>query len=272
MTRSNDRLKSEVAQVLDDVRQLITGFADAQRRHRAVTASVSVERDRITVTADASGAVAEVSYAEDIDDLGYHQIARGTVLAAQQAATEVKRRAEEILAPLRLMQARLPKLTDLVGELPRQDEIPPPPPALLTPLGDRKDDDFGAGPLDAPPGGPGASGSALDDQDVGARIAQLVRLQDRRARVFATGTAEGRRVLAAVNADGILIDLKFSSGIADLDYDEIAEAVTEASRAAVAEVARMVTELFAPVSGDHPPYPGPAIALAGIEQLRNQLL
>lgn len=255
---SNERLKTEVAQLLDDVHHLITGFADARRRHQALTASASVERERITVVADASGAVAEVIYAEDIDDLGYSQIARGTVQAAQQAAHEVKRKADEILAPLRTMQARLPTLADLVDGMPRQDEIPPPPPALLTPLAERKDLD------EAVVAEPGA-------EDAGDLSAEVRRLQDRRARLVATAAAEGRRVLVAVNADGILVDIKFSPGIGDLDYDEIADAVTEASRAAVAEVARKVTVLFTPILVDRPRYPGPDVTLAGLEQFRDQL-
>ncbi|MCU1642228.1 MAG: hypothetical protein JWN03_2503 [Nocardia sp.] len=254
---SNEWLKTEVAQVLDDVHRLITGFTDARRRYQALTASASAERGLITVVADASGAVTEVVYAEDIDELGYGRIARGTVQAAQQAALEVKRQADEMLAPLRAMQARLPKLADLVGDLPRQDEPVAPPPALLTPPGERTDDELAAAPVFSPPG--------VADAD------EILRLQDERAKVFATGAAEGRRVLVAVNADGILIDLKFSSGIGDLDYDEIADAVTEAARAAVAEVARMVTALFTPILGDRPRYPGPDAALAGIEQLLDQL-
>ncbi|WP_194852921.1 YbaB/EbfC family nucleoid-associated protein [Nocardia sp. SYP-A9097] len=249
---SNERLKTEVAQVLDDVHQLINGFADARRRYGALTATASVERERIIVTVDASGAVTAVDFAENVDDLGYTLIARGTVRAAQQAASEVKLRADELLAPLRAAQARLPVLADLIPGMPREPQVAPPPPALLTPPGER---DAGLAPE-----------PACDDP-----AAEIVRLQDRRAELYGTGAAEGRRVLAAVNADGVLIDLKFSSGIGDLDFDEIADAVTAASRAAVAEVARMVTALFAPLLRTDAAYPGPAATLAGIEQLRDQL-
>ncbi|MFI6172414.1 YbaB/EbfC family nucleoid-associated protein [Nocardia sp. NPDC051052] len=272
MTRSSDRLKSDVAQVLDDVGQLIAGMAGARQRLQALTASAETERGRVLVVVDASGAVTEVSFADDVDDLDYKQIARAVVAAAQQAAAQVKRRSEAIMAPLQAAQARLPQLSDLVGWMPRQEGIPQPPPALLTPPGERVATDLfdyeRDGPAPTPPGAGDLADSGVPDAD---RAAEIVRLQDHRAKLVATGTAEGRRVSAAVNADCVLIDLKFSTGIGDLDYDEIAEAITEASRHAVLAVARLATALFAPIAADRTDFPGPAAILTGVEQLRDQL-
>ncbi|MFI9504696.1 YbaB/EbfC family nucleoid-associated protein [Nocardia sp. NPDC052566] len=244
----NDRLKSEVAQVIDDVHRLITGFAEAKRLHQAVTASVTAERERIVVVADVSGAVTEVYFEDGIEDLGYHQIARGVVQAAQRAAAEVKSKADEILSPQRSALLRLPKLSDLVDWLPDEESIPTPPPALLTPPAERE-------PV----------------ADIGDGADLTVR-QERRARLFATASAAGRRVSVTVNSDGVLIDLQFSGAIADLDYAEIADAIAASSRAAVAAVARKVADLYAPtVEDDRPPFPGPDAVLAGIERLRDQL-
>ncbi|CAM4113430.1 YbaB/EbfC family nucleoid-associated protein [Nocardia ninae] len=244
----NDRLRMEVAQVVDDVHRLISGFAEAKRLHQKVTASASAERERIVVVADVSGAVTEVDFDDDIEDLGYHQIARGVVQAAQRAAAAVQRKADEILSAQRAALLGLPKLSDLVDWMPDEQQLPPPPPALLTPPAERE-------PL-----------------AVVSEHADLVELQEQRARLFATASAEGRRVTVAVNADGVLIDLQFSGAIADLGYEEIAEAIVAASRAAVAAVARKVADLYAPtVENDRPRFPGPDVVLAGIERLRDQL-
>lgn len=274
MVRSSDRLKSDVAQVLDEVGQLIAGMAGARQRLQALTASAETERGRVLVVVDASGAVSEVSFADDADDLDYKQLARAVVAAAQQAAAQVKRRSDAIMAPLQAAQARLPQLSDLVDWLPRQDGIPLPPPALLTPPGERDATDLFDIERDGPaPVAPGAKDSdeAAGSPAVADQAAEIVRWQNHRAKLVATGTAEGRRVSAAVNADCVLIDLKFSTGIGDLDYDEIAEAITEASRQAVLAMARMTTALFAPIAADRTGFPGPAAILTGVEQLRDQL-
>ncbi|MEU7145817.1 YbaB/EbfC family nucleoid-associated protein [Nocardia sp. NPDC046473] len=277
MTRSSDRLKSDVAQVLDDVGQLIAGMAGARQRLQALTASAETERGRVLVVVDASGAVTEVSFADDVDDLDYKQLARAVVAAAQQAAAQVKRRSDAIMAPLHAAQARLPQLSDLVVWMPRQDGIPQPPPALLTPPGDRVATDLFDIERDGPTPVPHGAGDTADSAAVSGisavadQAAEIIRLQDLRAKLVATGTAEGRRVSAAVNADCILIDLKFSTGIGDLDYDEIAEAIAEAARQAVSAVARMATALFAPIAADRTGFPGPAAILTGVEQLRDQL-
>ncbi|MET7768233.1 YbaB/EbfC family nucleoid-associated protein [Nocardia sp. NPDC005366] len=280
MTGSNDRLRIEVAQVLDDVAQIVTGLADAQRGHRRLTASGSAENGRIVVIADASGAVAEVVFGDGVENLGYHRIATATVRAAQQAANAAKDKSDELLTPLRTALARLPKLSDFLdARTPDRaavsDEIPPPPPALLTPPRERVPafgDDV-AGPLDAPPPsevpvepGPDAPGSGDGDP-----TAEIIRLQSRRAGLYTTGAARGRRVMVAVNADGVMIDLEFSPAIGDLDYDEIADAITAASHAAVREVARMVTALFTPITGERPRYPGASATLADLGRFRDQL-
>ncbi|WP_054811303.1 YbaB/EbfC family nucleoid-associated protein [Nocardia arizonensis] len=249
MRDSNERLRTEVAQMVDDVHGLISRLVAAKAVHDAVTATATVERGQITVVTDASGAVREVEFGDYIDELNYHRIARGVVRAAQRAADEVRGKADDVLAPQRSVRAQLPTLSDLVDRLPGapERELPPPPPALRTPPSERE-------PL----------GHPADDT--------LADRQQRRAELYATATAEGRRVTASVNADGVLIDIQFSGAIGDLDYDEIAAAITDAARVAVASVARKVAELYAPtVADDRPAFPGPDILLAGLERLRDQL-
>ena len=110
-------------------------------------------------------------------------------------------------------------------------------------------------------------------EELRAQMDEIYRLKRERTRLTGIGAAERRRVTVAVNADGIAIDIKFSSDITDLDYDEIAAAITEASRRAVADVAEQTTELFAPIA------PGPEFrsavnveeAVDGVVSLRDQL-
>ncbi|SLJ77554.1 Uncharacterised protein [Mycobacteroides abscessus subsp. abscessus] len=70
--------------------------------------------------------------------------------AAQQAAAEVARRGQDLLAPLQDRRARLPKISDLVEGMPDLNaEIPAPPPVSTAPPAARQrsvvdDDDSSA--------------------------------------------------------------------------------------------------------------------------------
>lgn len=107
--------------------------------------------------------------------------------------------------------------------------------------------------------------------DFRTKIAEMTRLQAEWAQLVATGTAERRRVRVTVNADGIAIDIKFAADISDLDYDEIAAAVTEASGKAVLDLAEQTKVLMAPVAVDRGAAPKPADLLAAVASLRDQL-
>lgn len=104
-----------------------------------------------------------------------------------------------------------------------------------------------------------------------AKLGEINRLQTERAQLVGVGTVERRRVTVTVNADGITIDIKFSSDIGDLDYDEIAAAITEASQLAVADVAEQTSALFAPIAPDPAGRIEMDEALSGIANMRDQL-
>ncbi|MCX4093069.1 YbaB/EbfC family nucleoid-associated protein [Nocardia sp. alder85J] len=141
MSRPNERLVSDFAQFLDSFHDVMAQLIDARQQRDALTASASVERGRITVEVNASGSVVRTIFTEDVDDLSYGQIARATVQAAQQAAAEVRRKAEELLAPLHAARARLPKIGDFIEGVPTlEDRIAAPPPAPLTPPSEREQD------------------------------------------------------------------------------------------------------------------------------------
>lgn len=248
MAETNDRLRGEVAQVLDQVRELVAGFAETTRRHNAITATGAAEHEQITVTVDVSGAVVAVEFDEDIDDdLGYSRIARGVVTAAQRAAASARALAEAALAPQRAALARLPTLADLTDWVSADDtgELAPPAALLSAPAEREPSTVLGSSPVE---------------------------LAVRRAELYASATAGGKRVGVAVNADGVLIDVRFSGAIADLDYPDIATAIVAASRAAVSTVACRVTELYDQyLPADRPRFPGPAAVLTGIDRIRDQL-
>ncbi|WP_433592833.1 YbaB/EbfC family nucleoid-associated protein [Nocardia sp. CA-145437] len=75
-------------------------------------------------------------------------------------------------------------------------------------------------------------------------IASMARAQEERARLTATAHAAERRVTITVNADCIVIKTDFSDDIDDLEYSEIAAAVTAATQEAAAKVQEKAQEIL----------------------------
>lgn len=82
---------------------------------------------------------------------------------------------------------------------------------------------------------------------VQASMKSIETMQQKWALLTATGSAAHKRVTVSINAEGEVIETLFSSDIADLGYDEIAKAVTEAARAAMAELRRKTEALREPL-------------------------
>ncbi|AYF77051.1 YbaB/EbfC family DNA-binding protein [Nocardia yunnanensis] len=99
----------------------------------------------------------------------------------------------------------------------------------------------------------------------------ITQLQRERAALTASASVRGKRVTVTVNADGTLIETKFGSGIEDLDYHEIAKAVTEAAQQASAEVARRGREILDPLSRNRDRLPKLMEMVPGMPDLGQEL-
>ncbi|MRH92853.1 YbaB/EbfC family DNA-binding protein [Nocardia sp. SYP-A9097] len=99
----------------------------------------------------------------------------------------------------------------------------------------------------------------------------ITQLQRERAALTATATVRQKRVTVTVNAEGTVIETKFGSDIADLDYPEIAKAITEAAQQAAAEVAQRGREVLAPVSQNQNRLPKLADLVPGMPDLSREL-
>ena len=115
---TNERAKADLADLLDTVNTHIRSIADAQRQRTELVATATAREGRIQVTCNADGVPIETVFADDIDDLDYDDIAMAVTEAAQDAAAEVARRAEELIAPVRRSRSRLPSLSSIVTDLP----------------------------------------------------------------------------------------------------------------------------------------------------------
>ncbi|MGW4117284.1 YbaB/EbfC family nucleoid-associated protein [Nocardia sp. NPDC004711] len=104
----------------------------------------------------------------------------------------------------------------------------------------------------------------------GEQMRLITQLQHERAALTASVTVR-KRVTVTVNADGTVIETKFSSDIEDLDYTEIARAVTDAAQQAAAEVARRGRDIMAPVSQNRKRLPTLADLVPGMPDLSKEL-
>ncbi|RDI63376.1 YbaB/EbfC family nucleoid-associated protein [Nocardia pseudobrasiliensis] len=84
----------------------------------------------------------------------------------------------------------------------------------------------------------GAGSAARTSEAAEQRARDIAELESRRKLLTATAMACENRITVTVNADGVLIETKFSADIGDLSYAEVAEALPIAVRAAAREVTR----------------------------------
>ena len=99
-------------------------------------------------------------------------------------------------------------------------------------------------------------------------LERVKQAQEQRTQIAVEAHAAYNRVTVKVNADGALVDLRFSDDINDLDYDEIAAAVLTAARQAAAMAADRVRKLIAPVQQRPAAIPTIAELIEDIPQLR----
>lgn len=131
---TNEYAKAELANVLEEVQQQFRSIAATQQARAELTASATV-RKRVTVTVNADGTIIDTKFHSGIEELTYGDIAKAVTAAAQQAAQEVGRKAQELMAPVLERQARLPKLTDMIEGLADLNAAKPvaPPATMVVP-------------------------------------------------------------------------------------------------------------------------------------------
>lgn len=108
-------------------------------------------------------------------------------------------------------------------------------------------------------------------EDIRATLNTVARLQRERAALVGRATVRRGRVSVAVNADNVLVDLKFGRDVEDLDYPELARAVIEATQAATVEVGRKSRELMQPLQDQRARLPKLSDLVPGMPNLRDQL-
>ncbi|WP_406280607.1 YbaB/EbfC family nucleoid-associated protein [Nocardia sp. NBC_00881] len=95
------------------------------------------------------------------------------------------------------------------------------------------------------PGEDGDVASILDEFQKQMRV--IAEAQDKRRKLVGTATSRDRMVSVSVNADGVVIETKFSAAIKNVSCERLAKMVTKVAQDAAADVARKNSELAAPI-------------------------
>ncbi|MGM7644073.1 YbaB/EbfC family nucleoid-associated protein [Nocardia sp. JW2] len=121
--------EAETASLLVTFSQQISAIAEAAQKRALLTGTGITNDKRVTVTMNADGAVIETKFSSDIDELTYDEIAKAVTTAAQRALADVGRQTEELMQPIADQRAAMPKLHELIDNLPDLDSQAPTLPA-----------------------------------------------------------------------------------------------------------------------------------------------
>ncbi|QIS08993.1 YbaB/EbfC family nucleoid-associated protein [Nocardia arthritidis] len=108
-------------------------------------------------------------------------------------------------------------------------------------------------------------------ESVQAGIQEIQRMQREQVKLTASASAAGKRVTVVVNANGDVIETKFSSDIGDLTHAEIARAFTEAAQEAAAQVRTRTKEMVAEVARKNARVPRLSDFIDGMPDVRDML-
>ncbi|MGW5450592.1 YbaB/EbfC family nucleoid-associated protein [Nocardia sp. NPDC003979] len=129
-----DNNEAETAALLDAFSRQISAIAEVAQKRALLTGTGLTSDKRVIVTVNADGAVIETKFSSDIDELTYDEIAKGVTTAAQRALEDVGRQSQELMQPVTDQRAAMPKLHELIDNLPDLDsQAPTLPAASLAP-------------------------------------------------------------------------------------------------------------------------------------------
>ncbi|WP_157574075.1 YbaB/EbfC family nucleoid-associated protein [Nocardia jejuensis] len=124
---------AEAASIIDEFAGQMRAIAETTRKRALLTGQGIAADGRVTVTVNSDSAVIATRFSDDIDDLGYDEIAQAVTEAAQKAIAEVTRKAQELMRPLSDKRGKMPKLSELFEGMPDLETTAPPAASMAAP-------------------------------------------------------------------------------------------------------------------------------------------
>ncbi|MFD4355404.1 YbaB/EbfC family nucleoid-associated protein [Nocardia sp. NPDC058518] len=111
--------------MLEDLHRHAATIAAAAAERAALTATASTAQDRVTVTVNADGVVIRTQLAPTAASMSLTELAESFTAATQDAAGQVQRESARLLATVTANGAPIPKLSDIVADMPELSELLP---------------------------------------------------------------------------------------------------------------------------------------------------
>ncbi|WP_431964072.1 YbaB/EbfC family nucleoid-associated protein [Nocardia sp. bgisy134] len=108
-------------------------------------------------------------------------------------------------------------------------------------------------------------------EDFRSRMRDIAEAQRERVKLIATATTRDKSVSVTVNANGVVIETRFSDRVGELSYDQIAKAVTQMAQQAADEVFRKSKALAEPLRDERARMPKLSDVVEGMPDIETEI-
>ncbi|MGW0250979.1 YbaB/EbfC family nucleoid-associated protein [Nocardia goodfellowii] len=107
--------------------------------------------------------------------------------------------------------------------------------------------------------------------DLRSQMQDIVKMQQRRVKLTGTATTKDRQISVTVNANGVVIETKFGSGIDEYSYDDIAKTITRLAQQAADDVTAKTAELVEPLRAERDRLPKLHEVIPGLPDFQSEI-
>ncbi|MFC9892445.1 YbaB/EbfC family nucleoid-associated protein [Nocardia sp. NPDC127579] len=104
-----------------------------------------------------------------------------------------------------------------------------------------------------------------------SRIREIADMQKQRVKLTATASTRDRQISVTVNANGVVIQTKFGSGIDEYSYEDIAKAITRLTQQAAEDVFGQSQQVMAPLAEERARLPKLSDVIPGMPDLQSEI-
>jgi DNA-binding protein YbaB len=115
---SENHAGERLSSILDGFTEHLERVKQAQQQRARIVVEAHAASNRVTVKVNADGALTDVYFSDDINDLDYDEIAAAVLTAARDAAAMAADRVHKLVAPVQQRPATIPTIAELIEDIP----------------------------------------------------------------------------------------------------------------------------------------------------------
>ncbi|MEV6391581.1 YbaB/EbfC family nucleoid-associated protein [Nocardia xishanensis] len=104
-----------------------------------------------------------------------------------------------------------------------------------------------------------------------SRIREIAEMQQQRVKLTATASTRDRQISVTVNANGVVIQTKFGSGIDEYSYEDIAKSITRLAQQAAEDVFDQSKRVMAPLAEERARLPKLSDVIPGMPDFQSEI-